>query len=817
MATLIRSNTQRAIVQHLITFLIVLTMLLAPDSLITLGSRLAMAGVTLAAVLVISSRRFRDANLLISPLDFGWLPYILLTGLTVILAASPRRSLEIWLWLIAIQLPVAYGVLYLFRRGWPERTIYRALLYAGGHLYLFALSLTLNYVSQWLAARASGTPAPGFRLFGIMDHPNTFAMFIAISTPCIVAYLFLKMGRIERVLAILWLAGAILALFGTGSRMGLIAVVSGLVTALPLALLAHPSQPLARFRAWAAAHRRRAGQVVVAASVAAIACLALALYVQFGRPFQDNGGGRFSFYQDALAMFVSNPLAGGGPGGFLRNEVTTHSVPPWHPLQHAHDMYLNTLAESGLIGLIGFGALLAAAGWTCITVWRKRPSHRPLIAGPIGGLVAFCVGGLFDTPIAQFGPFFLTTVLLAYIAAGLPVQSEPKRNRSGLSITAVWAVVLLLVVVLVPYSVQWDVTRPDKPANVVNLTVAQRLDAMLRYDSADPLVTLQSAYDWAAAASTGENPEALPTAIARFERGIQLDPDLGIQFVNLSVLYRQAGRFDEAVLAARRATDRARNDGVTWLSLGIALEGTGQEHAAIDAYRQALELEPGWSMVGFWQVSSVRQAALAQYLASADPTDYYDLMAIGDKARLDGQKQAALKAFDEALKLAPGPVAATYVQGMIALTSGDLAAARAWLLRVTTMDIVEIHDQRAFVDAWLHLGDLAHDSGDNDTMLNDYRTAYSYLTSRGFSGFGSKGSPTYAILGYQRYGLISDYLPGVVLLDITPERAERFELLAQAAAAGGDVTAARAIYARVLESNPLDASARTALIALRQE
>jgi hypothetical protein len=149
-----------------VSIAVVLAMLPAPDILISFGSRLAMAGVTFLAVAVIGSRRMRDANLLISPLDYGWLSYVLLTGLSVLFAASPRRSVESWLWLTAIHLPIAYGALYLFRRHWHERAVYRALLVGVGYLYLLALSATLNYAAEWLAARADGIAGPDFACLG---------------------------------------------------------------------------------------------------------------------------------------------------------------------------------------------------------------------------------------------------------------------------------------------------------------------------------------------------------------------------------------------------------------------------------------------------------------------------------------------------------------------------------------------------------------------------------------------------------------------------------------------------------------------------
>jgi tetratricopeptide (TPR) repeat protein len=804
------------IVQHVVLAVIVVAMLLVPDSLVSFGSRAVMAGVALLAAVAISSRRLRDGALLVSPLDYGWQPYVLLTGVTVLFAPSPRRSLESWLWLAAIQLPTFYAALYLFRRQWHERALYRALLVAGGYFYWFALSLTLNYAAQWFAARADGVAAPGFRLFGIMNHPNIFAMFIAISTPCLIGYLFVGMTRLERAAVLLWLAGAALSLFGTGSRTGLIATVIGLSVAFILGLLAHPAQPLARFRVWASNHRRQATVAIAAASVVAIATLGFALYLQFGRPMQDDGGGRRSYYRSALTMFVEHPVVGAGPTGFLRSEIRTHSVPPWHPLQHAHNMFLNTAAESGLIGLVGFLALLAAAAWTCVAVWRRRPSRRPLIAGPIGGLIAFCISGLLDTPINQFGPFFLAALLLAYVASALPTLSDTRLARARSIAAVAWVVVLLLVLALIPYSIQWDVTRPDRPLDdSASLTTeARQLDAAAALDASDPLVALQSAYKWAAVAAATDDPQALDTAITRFERGVQLDPDLGLHALNLATLYSRAGRTDDAVRAARRATELAAGDGVAWLNFGLVLEHTGEDDEAQDAYAQALRHEPRWVAAGFWQVSPVRQRAHDQYLAMPDRSRYYDLLTSGDTARRNSRRDDAINAYQQALTVAPGAVAATYVHGLIALADGNPAAARVQMVKVTTMDIVEVGDQIAFVDAWLCLGNLAGPGGDADGMLRDYSTAYRFLTARGLGDFGTKGSPAYAILGYQRFGLIGDYLPGVVMLDITPEQAVRFKALAEAKAAQGDTKQAADIYQHVLESNPNDAEARQALLQL---
>jgi O-antigen ligase/tetratricopeptide (TPR) repeat protein len=773
---------------------------------------------------MICSRRLRDANLLISPLDYGWLPYILLTGLSVLVAASPRRSLESWLWLIGIQLPIAYGALYLFRRRWPERGLYRALLGAGGYLYLLSAMMTLSYLSQWLAARAQGITPPGFRLFGVMDHPNIFAMFIAISTPCMVAYLFTRLSRVERAAATLWLVAAALSILATGSRTGLAALVAGCALSLVLSLVAHPAQPLNRFRQWFTAHRSRAIGLTLAAGMVCILVLGIAVYLQFGRPRQDSGGGRLTFYRSAIAMFAARPVLGYGPGGFVQDEIRTNSVPPYSAIMpHAHDILLNTAAESGVLGTVGLLSLMAAAAWTSVRVWRTEPSRRALIAGPIAGLVAFALFGVLDSPINQFGPFFLVTVLLAYVASWLPAPQTSPPLRKGLIVGATWAVVLLCVLVLIPYSVLWDVARPDAPeASFTDpnalASSAQRLDAVMAYDSADPLVTLQSAYNWANAVTLSRNApdQWLQNAITRFERGVQLDPDLSIHYVNLSALYLRAGRTADAIRTAQQATERAPSDGVAWLNLGLALESDGQDAQA--AYLRALQAEPRWFAMGFWQLSPVRQPAYAAYMSAPEAGKrYYDLLAAGDTALHAGQKEAALKAYTDASKVAPGDVAQTYTRALVALARGDVKAAQSGMGSVTTMDILYPDDQAAFVDAWLHLGDFARDRGDTETMLRNYSLAYSYLTARGMSGLGSRGSWGYATIGFQRFARVNDYLPDVVMIDISPEQAARFKVLAQEVAKSGNPEGAKGVYRKILESNPNDQDAKAALQQLESQ
>ncbi len=807
------------IYQYVVSIIIVLVMMMAHNSTFSFDVPLMLTGLALLAALLISSKRLRDAEYLISPLDYGWLPFVLLTGATVLLAPFPRRSVEIWLWVTAIQLPIAYGALYLFRRHLPDRALYRALLIVGGYFYLLALQITLRYASDDLAARAADLILPGFRLFGILNHPNIFAMFIAVTTPCILSYLFLDMRRFERGGVLLWLAGAAVALYGTGSRSGLIATALGLVIGLILTLIAHPGQWMTRFRGWAAAHRPQAAALIGLGSLLIVIVFGGAVALQFGRPQQDDGGGRLSFYQNAFNLFMARPLAGGGPGGFIQNEIRLHSVPPYKPLSHAHNILLTTAAEGGLLGLIGLFALIAVALAVSVIAWRTQPERRHLIAGPIGGLVAFVSFGILDSPISQIGPFALATVLLAFIAAGLPSAAQAVSHwRVRLIAASVWGVGAICVLVLVPYSIYWSIMSRDNRSIEDWSASAQQLDNITTIDKTDGLIRLQAAYNWAHAAtlSGGQQGETLSNAIWHLQGAIRYDPNLGMHYLNLSALYLQAGRVFEAGQAAQQAAERSPDDPVAWLNLGIALEINGVDQDARTAYDHALRLEPRWSLAQFWDTSPLRRAAQAQSAADTSPSrQYINLIAAGNAARSGGQKAEALTAYDKALKIAVGLSATAYVRGLIALTRGDQNEAKRWMTQAT---ITGASDQSyVAADAWLYLGDLARGSGDQAEMLRQYAAAYRYITSRGIGGYGTKGDWNYALLCFHRFGLISDYLPSLVMLDISPEQTARFKVLAQATADSGDMAEAISIYNQILQTNPNDAEAKLSLAKLMRE
>jgi O-antigen ligase len=101
-------------------------------------------------------------------------------------------------------------------------------------------------------------------------------------------------------------------------------------------------------------------------------------------------------------MFLNHPWLGVGAGNYAQ-AYPEYFVASWRePLGHAHNYYLNMLAELGVVGcgllllLLGvafrqLGGVLLSSNSSAASFWRAA------LAGVVGGLVVFCVHNLFDS------------------------------------------------------------------------------------------------------------------------------------------------------------------------------------------------------------------------------------------------------------------------------------------------------------------------------------------------------------------------------------------------------------------------------------
>src|SRR5207245_2047376 len=136
-------------------------------------------------------------------------------------------------------------------------------------------------------------------------------------------------------------------------------------------------------------------------------------------------------------------------------------IPPFFLVTHAHNLFLNTLADGGIVGMFGLVVFLVAAVRVCYVAWRTHPEKRLLLAGAIGGLVGFFADGFFEFPLNQPAVFFPAAALLMLVASVKPAPLKAPPWRVALVVIPIAFIVLLSIALFIPYSTLWRVVYDD--------------------------------------------------------------------------------------------------------------------------------------------------------------------------------------------------------------------------------------------------------------------------------------------------------------------------------------------------------------------
>jgi O-antigen ligase len=281
----------------------------------------------------------------------------------------------------------------------------------------------------------------------------------------------------------------------------------------------------------------------------------------FSRLQAANGNGRHEFWEAALHANASDPWRGIGPGTFefwwARNSTTPGFV------RDAHTLYLETLAETGIVGFVLLaGLLLWLAGLAVVRALRTTETLRLWTAAAAGGLAAFLTSAAFEWVWEMAALAMAAMLLAAVVVAGhdepsRAVASQPAQTRSPVARAVLVALALAaLAAVLVPLA----------------STLATR-------GSQD-------------AAAQGR----LDVALADSRTAERLQPYGATPHLQQALVLEQAGLLDPAAQAARAATREEPTNWRTWLVLARLDARRGAVAPALEELRTAQRLNPRSSL-----------------------------------------------------------------------------------------------------------------------------------------------------------------------------------------------------------------------------
>lgn len=281
--------------------------------------------------------------------------------------------------------------------------------------------------------------------------------------------------------------------------------------------------------------------------------------VDIGAHLASGGGsGRWQFWDAALDEFSRYPLAGGGAGSY-ESWWLQHGSLDWF-VRNAHSLWLETLGELGLAGLLLLGAAFAVGVATGVRRLRAAPPEdRATPAALLAVLLAFTLGAAIDW-VWQLPALVAMVMVCLGLLVGPATDHRPhapgpgtlSAGRRWLLVVAAWAVVCAQAIPFLAgeqiTASQRAVARGDLPAALESAASARTLQPW----AASPYS--QTALVHEQAGRMGPARAAAAEAIERDDR----DWRLQVIAARLAVQDGDIAAARRALAAARRLNPRSR-------------------------------------------------------------------------------------------------------------------------------------------------------------------------------------------------------------------------------------------------------------------
>jgi len=129
---------------------------------------------------------------------------------------------------------------------------------------------------------------------------------------------------------------------------------------------------------------------------------------------------RIDLWRAGVRMWLERPIGGSGPDNFRHRYGTYLGLKPFDDRINANSLYVETLADMGLIGVAALGVLIIVLGVTVRNAWRRTHAsfEHVLIVGLTITLAAFFAHGVVDY-FFEFTPTYGLWWLLMGVMAGL--------------------------------------------------------------------------------------------------------------------------------------------------------------------------------------------------------------------------------------------------------------------------------------------------------------------------------------------------------------------------------------------------------------
>ena len=269
---------------------------------------------------------------------------------------------------------------------------------------------------------------------------------------------------------------------------------------------------------------------------------------------------RLVYFEDSMKLFKRSPVIGLGLGAFENGVKSVESY--YYETKYLHNHYLQTLLDTGILGLFLFVGIFAACG---VSIWRarKKDGFHPMIPALGGALVFMAAHGGAEVDFSVYS--YLPIAFVTFGLIGLctqDVQPKVKKERAVQTGAALGMSALLAVFGLLLVGNMQAAALVAREPTMDNLVKAAKLD---KFEWADYMLSyvVTSVND-----QVGDETRIQADQYA--ERLSKVDSN-SIPFY-LADYYLTLGRMEPGMRMLEKYTDYTASDSKTWQSAFDLLE-----------------------------------------------------------------------------------------------------------------------------------------------------------------------------------------------------------------------------------------------------
>ena len=551
-------------------------------------------------------RIYRKRGLPRTPITLPIILYLIVVVVSTIFSINQRRSLD---GLIGTTTVILIFFLFcdLLLSGWDPRTFEIALLIFISYLLIQGMVEIINWFSTWISLTVPEYPflPLEYRLYGVTAHPNLLAALIYMTIPFVIFRLSRSKSKILITCWIIWLLIADVVFYFTNSRGGLVSISFVLVITIGWLIFQRKKSYSKNLLSWFWCNRNFFGLILVYLGIFGLLYFFSKDNSPISTSLRHGGGitaGRWKFWQIAINNFIQNPILGTGPSTYVISYINQlpSGIYGWIA-PHAHNFYINTLSELGVIGFLALGSIILGVIWSYFDYFhflirnqKRNLSQDKFVIGTCAAIVGIFVHSLVDQ--LTWIPH-VTIPIIMLLSLGLFATNNIK---SGNDFSARWRWVILIIPFIVgsllmrlniAKSYQFNSIQSSFDGDWIAAT--KFLKSAVKLDTNLKFYREQHGYALGVHTSSLENNEIgddLSEAIQSLEISNDMLPIWAPNYVNLAELYDFAGRPSDSIKTLESINeDWLRVWSFPNLLLANKYESIGKTYEAQNLIRTTLE------------------------------------------------------------------------------------------------------------------------------------------------------------------------------------------------------------------------------------